>query len=205
MGINFILRSYPTIGLALHTTSLIEPRVMATYRFCALILSVFSNTATSASSPLSSSVLPTARLGNGRPSSRFSSRTRLAASARGTVPDEASRSALSARWRMAGRCTRTFGIARNSDNSAAAATREGARLNSKARLSASVGGFLAVPLTQSLYKCRPSLIVAQRLLALSCYCEFAPRGRKRLRRAVQPDLTTAADHLYLGELLLPPG
>src|SRR5690554_1280014 len=106
---------------------------------------------------------------------------------------------------MAGRCTRTFGIARNSDNSAAAATREGARLNSKARLSASVGGFLAVPLTQSLYKCRPSLIVAQRLLALSCYCEFAPRGRKRLRRAVQPDLTTAAAHLYLWELLLPPG
>ena len=54
-----------------------------------------AGTATSASSPLSNSVLPTARFGSGRPNSRFSSRTRRAASVRGTAPDEASRSALS--------------------------------------------------------------------------------------------------------------
>lgn len=90
-----VLVDQPNIGLALHTTNFIDPRVIATYKCCALMPSVLSTTATSASSPFSSSVLPTARLGSGRPNNRFSSRTRLAASESVTFPAEAARSALS--------------------------------------------------------------------------------------------------------------
>src|SRR5688572_8742047 len=94
--LHFELDHRPINGDGLQTTRRIEPRVIATYTFFASNISEFKSTATSASSPLRSSVLPTARRGRGRPTRRFSSRTRIQHSSSGLPLGDAARRALSA-------------------------------------------------------------------------------------------------------------
>ena len=128
------------------TTSLADPRVIATYRFRASNSSAFKTTTTSASSPFSSRVLPTARFGSGRPINRFFSLSRTTASWK-VLPGvpSAVRNAVMHDRRTAGRCTRTPCCLFISTSKFSAAVRLGAAQNSSADFSTSFGGLCAVP------------------------------------------------------------